>query len=51
MTVYRKTFRLRISMNAGLELDAPIDRNVSKALAFFLRALAVGILIYTVRWW
>jgi len=51
MTVYRKIFRLSISMKTGLELEAPVDRTVSHALAFFLRTLAVGILIYVIRWW
>jgi len=34
-----------------ITMNEHLDLNVSKALAFFLRALAVGILIYAVRWW
>jgi len=51
MKAYCKTFLLRISMRHGLELEAPVDRTVSRALAFFLRVIAICGLIYVIRWW
>jgi len=61
MKSYIKTFRLRASMKA-LEMEAPIDRNISRALAFFLRAAGIGVLVFAtgnalvslfsvIRWW
>jgi len=51
MKAYCKTFLLRISMKHGLELEAPVDRTLSHALAFFLRVIAICGLIHVVRWW
>jgi len=54
MKFYRKFFRVRLSMD-GLEVTRTASKEVSHALAFFLRALGIGLgawlLITAVRWW
>jgi len=62
MKSYHKTFRLRLSMKDGLTIEAPASEEVSRALAFFLRAVAAGVFIWlslfglaalmsAIRWW
>lgn len=42
-------------MDEGLEIDAPVSNETSKAIAFAIRVvsfgLSAGFLIHAVRWW
>jgi len=42
-------------MKDGLTIEAPASEEVSRALAFFLRAIATGVFIWlaltAIRWW
>ncbi len=38
-------------MKNGLELKAPVTDDISRAVAFAIRLVAVAVLIWAVRWW
>ncbi|WP_346420452.1 hypothetical protein [Serratia marcescens] len=53
-----KRILLRLTMKNGLEVDAPVTRDISKAAAWAIRVFALTVLLYgvarlivAVRWW
>ncbi|HCI6013078.1 TPA: hypothetical protein NPN82_000291 [Klebsiella quasipneumoniae subsp. similipneumoniae] len=53
-----KRILLRLTMKNGLEIDAPVTKEISSAAAWAIRAVAITVVLYgvarlimAIRWW
>lgn len=53
-----KRILLRLTMKNGLEIDAPLTKEISSATAWAIRAVALTVVLYgiarlivAIRWW
>jgi len=55
MKLYRKTFRLRMSMKDGIDIQGPANAAVSHALTYAIvvlsSAFSAWLVITAIRWW